>query len=96
MADDLFGVFVENVNTGGINSNLNNIACFCGGLRRYAGNEAGFFADVKVEINFSTHKFGEFNISFNNCILEFFHVYRFIVEKFGGAKWLIDEMEIVK
>ena len=52
VADDLFGIFIENVNTGGINSDLDNIASFCSGLRRNAGNEVGFFADVKVKIDF--------------------------------------------
>ena len=83
VSDDLFGVFVKDVDTSSINSDLNSIAGSCGGLRRNSGNKSGFFTNVEVKVDFSTHKFGNFYVGFDYGVSKCTNGRSVVVDTFG-------------
>ena len=89
MANALFGIFIEDVESFGVDSNGDGVSASRGASGRYSCGEFNFAGLVdnnvllshesfvynnsvcdEVEVDFSAHKFGYVNVSFERAILE--------------------------
>ena len=59
-----FCVLIEDVNSGHIECNVDDVACSCCGAVGYTSDHVGFFG-YQVQVNLGTHKLGNFNVCFD-------------------------------
>ena len=67
MNDVTFGILVEQVNSGHIESYVDDVTSASGGTSRYTSGHGSFFS-YQIEVDFSAHKFGNFNVTFDNGV----------------------------
>ena len=80
--DVTFGILVEQVNTGHVESNVYDVACTSGGTSGYTSGHGSFFGN-QVQIDFSTHKFGNFYVAFDYGVRHSLQGSSIVVDTFG-------------